>query len=316
MSSLRATTSLRARAPYVCVLSPAKTMDASARTGDERARDESAVTAPRYLDRARALARALAGTLTPARAREIMDVSDAIARKTCEEFRSFDSAKTKPCAHAFAGPAFKSMNAKAFKTQDDVERLSAHVRVLSGLYGVLRPYDEIAPHRLEMGTKLRTLGSELGASDLYEFWGDAVAEALADDVEELAKTTTNPAPFVVNCASQEYFKSVRTDVLEKRGILVYTMTFPGPSVYAKQARGAMARHCVDAKVASPEDLKTFRGADGAWTFDASASSTFNFVFTRAGVKKPAPGKPKARVNPAQATSAANSSRPAKRVKAR
>ena len=218
--------------------------------------------------------------LTAGKIKSLMGVSDAIATLNVGRFEAFEGAETKPCALAFDGPAFKHLNADGLETEEETTYLQTHLRVLSGMYGVLRPYDAIAPYRMEMGTRWAPGAPK---DRLYEYWGTDIANCIADDVEAQAESTQTK-PFVLNCASQEYWKSVKSDVLEKRGIPVYTASFPGPAVYAKQARGAMVRHCIDAGVSSPQDLKTFVGTDGSWSYDGKASSEFNFVFTR-GAKR-------------------------------
>lgn len=262
--------------PFVVVLSPAKALDEAAMN----ASDATRATRPRFAERANAIARE-ARELKAGDLKTLMGVSDAIAKLNVERFGNFEKAATKACALAFDGPAFRHLKASTLKTEEEKAYLQKHLRILSGLYGCLRPYDAIAPYRLEMGTKWAPSGK-----DLYAYWGEDIALAIADDLDEQAATSgeSSARPFVVNCASQEYWKSVKREALTKRGVDVYTMTFPGPAVYAKQARGAVVRHCVDARVASPEDLKTFRGTDGCWKFDAAASSEFNFVFARGAVK--------------------------------
>lgn len=266
---------------FVVVLSPAKAMNERPLSAKQRAIVEALRTTPAFADRASAIAADAAKTLSAAKIKSLMSVSDAIASLNAKRYAEFEEAPTKEAALCFDGPAFKHLDADSLDG-DGARYLQHHLRVLSGMYGVLRAYDAIAPYRLEMGTRWAPAASK--AKDLYEFWGADIANALADDVEALAKVTKTK-PFVVNCASQEYWKAVKVEALAKRGVDVYTMTFPGPAVHAKQARGAMVRHIVDARVACPEDLKTFVGTDGCWTFDAGASSEFNFVFRR-GVAKP------------------------------
>lgn len=270
MSSARAVP----RGAFVVVLSPAKALNEAKLTQKQRA-IIAEVTQPRFAARATAMAESARRELTAGKIKSLMGVSDAIATLNVGRFEAFESAETKPCALAFDGPAFKHLNADGLETEEETTYLQTHLRVLSGMYGVLRPYDAIAPYRMEMGTRWAPDASK----DLYEYWGTDIANSIADDVEAQAKSTQTK-PFVLNCASQEYWKSVKSGVLEKRDIPVYTASFPGPAVYAKQARGAMVRHCIDARVSSPQDLKAFVGTDGSWSYDSKASTEFNFVFTR------------------------------------
>ena len=110
-----------------------------------------------------------------------------------------------------------------------------------------------------MGTKLATGRGE----NLYHFWGDAIADAIAADVALLPK----PQRFVVNCTSAEYWRAAQRRLEDVHGVRVIACVFPGPAVHAKAARGAMCRHVVTARVVDPEGLKTFTGANGEWAFE-------------------------------------------------
>lgn len=216
-------------------------------------------TQPRFRAETAELA-ATARTLSAAKIKSLMSVSDAIAVLNVERFEAFESARTKPCALLFDGPAYKALDATTL-SPEDVAFANDHLRILSGLYGLLRPSDAIAPHRLEMGTKLAT---GRGAN-LYAFWGDAIADAIAADVALLPEPKSR---FVVNCASAEYWRAASQRRLEDvHGVRVIACVFPGPAVHAKAARGAMCRHVVTARVVDPEGLKTFAGANGEWAFE-------------------------------------------------
>ena len=234
-------------------------------------------TQPRFRAETTELA-ATARTLSAAKIKSLMSVSDAIAVLNVERFEAFESARTKPCALLFDGPAYKALDASTL-SPEDVAFANDHLRFLSGLYGLLRPSDAIAPHRLEMGTKLAT---GRGAN-LYAFWGDAIADAIAADVALLPE----PQRFVVNCASAEYWRAASQRRLEDvHGVRVIACVFPGPAVHAKAARGAMCRHVVTARVVDPEGLKTFAGANGEWAFERverekGPGGGERFVFARA-----------------------------------
>jgi len=272
----------RPSSAFVVLLSPAKSLNEEQITG-KLAVD---VTTPRFASRAVSIARLAEKDLNANKIKSLMGVSDAIATLNVKRFKNFQSAETKACVLAFDGPAFKHLRAGEFKDAEDMEYLQQHLRILSGLYGVLRPYDAIAPYRLEMGTKWAP-----DVKNLYEYWGTDIANAIADDLERQSEQS-GTSPFVVNCASQEYFKSVNLKTLQdERNVPVYSINFPGPAVYAKQARGAMVRHCVENKVVNPQDLKSFVGNDGCWSFDEGASSEFTFVFRRNGAKKTANSRP-------------------------
>ena len=278
-------------------------------------------TQPRFRAETAELA-ATARTLSAAKIKSLMSVSDAIAVLNVERFEAFENARTKPCALLFDGPAYKALDATTLSPKD-VAFANDHLRFLSGLYGLLRPTDAIAPHRLEMGTKLAT---GRGAN-LYAFWGDAIADAIAADVALLPE----PQRFVVNCASAEYWRAASQRRLEDvHGVRVIACVFPGPAVHAKAARGAMCRHVVTARVVDPEGLKTFAGANGEWAFERverekGPGGGERFVFARAATttttkrkqaaSKTVSGKTARREKPRESGGGAlNTSKPSKRAK--
>ena len=188
--------------------------------------------------------------LTAPKIKSLMGVSDAIASLNAERFARWDEAAPKQCAFAFDGPAFRAFDAASLSA-DELAHAQTHVRFLSGLYGLLRPFDAVKPYRLEMGSRLETARG----SNLYAFWGDAVTAAILEDLESQPQSQR----FVVNCASQEYWKCVNVDLLAERGVDVYTCVFPGPSVYAKAARGAMCRHVAETRATDPSWASTANG---------------------------------------------------------
>jgi cytoplasmic iron level regulating protein YaaA (DUF328/UPF0246 family) len=156
---------------------------------------------------------------------------------------------------------------------EQLEWAQRHIAILSGLYGVLRPLDRLQPYRLEMGTALRTRRGK----DLYAYWGDAIAEHLNE------RLAADASPVVVNLASQEYFKAADRPALKARVIDCVFEEWKGDqykiiSFFAKRARGLMARHAIDQRIATPDGLKRFN-AEG-YAFDATVSSRDRFVFRR------------------------------------
>ena len=259
-------TSRRVDMPLV-VISPAKTLNYDA----PLPRGVPAATTPRFLASDTRELLATARTLDARAIKSLMGVSDAIAALNAERFASWDDAPARSCAFAFDGPAFRALDAFSLDASA-AERLQSRVRVLSGAYGLLRPLDEVRPHRMEMGTKLETRRGK----DLYAFWGDRVAEAIAEDVAALPEKER----FVVNCASQEYWRAAReTHLAERLGVRVVTCAFPGPAVHAKSARGAMARHVAEG-AETMEDLARFRGRRGEWRVDDEQSDEKTLVFRR------------------------------------
>ena len=147
-------------------------------------------------------------SLSPARLRTLMDISPELAALNHARFQGWEQATLKPAIHLFNGEAYRGLDAKTLDA-GDMKFAQRHLRMLSGLYGVLRPLDLIAPHRLEMGTKL-SMGR--GKQDLYAFWGDNIMQALNDALRK------NEEDVLVNLASSEYFKSVRAGALDARVI--------------------------------------------------------------------------------------------------
>ena len=213
---------------------------------------------------------------TKADLRRLMGISDDLAKLNRERFQAFDPASDEglPAALAFAGDVYQGLEARTL----DAEALAFaqdRVRILSGLYGVLRPLDLIQPYRLEMGTRLKTRRG----SSLYDFWGDRISKLLNADAEGHAD------PTLVNLASQEYFGAVDAKALK---LPVVTPQFREArdgesriiSFFAKKARGTMARFAIDARVERAEDLKRF-DRDGS-RFDPDASTESDWIFIRSG----------------------------------
>ncbi len=228
------------------VVSPAKRLDWSAR--------DVATTAPAFQADASRLA-GHARQLTLGRLKALMDLSDDLARLNRDRFRDFEAAPeqdaTRPALFAFAGDTFQGFDAGSLDA-DGLEQAQSHMRILSGLYGVLRPLDAIQPYRLEMGSRLKT---RRGAT-LYDYWGDRIAKALNDDAERLG------TDFIVNCASQEYFGAVDRKALKPRVVTpqFFELKNGTPKIvsfFAKKARGAMARFIVENRVESVAGLKDF-----------------------------------------------------------
>ena len=245
------------------VISPAKKLDL--------APVDHAATEPRFPDDTAAL-------LTSARRQTIrglqalMDISEPLARLNRDRFRDWDAAPEKPAIFAFAGDTYTGLDA-ATMSADALRHAQAHLRILSGLYGLLRPLDAMKPYRLEMGSRLATRRGKT----LYAFWGDRLARALNDDAEEAG------AHVLLNCASQEYFGAVDRNALK---LPVVTPTFledrpGGPKVvsfFAKQARGAMARFVADTRLTDPADLRAF--TTGGYEYRPDRSTPEAPVFLR------------------------------------
>lgn len=212
-------------------------------------------------------------TLSTLRLHKLMDISHALAELNRNRYQGWGQATLKPAIQLFNGEAYRGLNAKTLDA-GDMKFAQRHLRMLSGLYGVLRPLDLIAPHRLEMGTKL-SMGR--GKKDLYAFWGDRITQALNDALRK------NEDDVLVNLASSEYFRSVRTAALDAR---VITPVFKERSakglkmvaVFAKHQRGALSRWVIKHRLAEPEGMKAYDG-DG-YAFDPEVSTKEEWLFVR------------------------------------
>ena len=245
------------------VISPAKKLDMSV---DDRA----PITLPDFAEDAKTLAGVARG-LSHDDLRALMSISPALAELNAERFAAFGTQPVKAAALAFAGDTYQGLEAPTLD-EDEMAWAQNHLRILSGLYGLLRPMDAIEPYRLEMGSRLKT---DRGGS-LYDYWGTTLAEAL----NEQARSTHAPA--LVNCASQEYFGAVDRTAL---AIPVITPVFKEikdgkariVSFFAKKARGAMARHIIQNRLTDPADLQGFSAGGYRFTADASDSETMVFM---------------------------------------
>lgn len=215
--------------------------------------------------------------LTRADLRRLMDISKPLADLNHERFQAFDPDSDEgalPAAFAFAGDVYEGLKARDLD-QTALGWTQDHLRILSGLYGLLRPLDAIQPYRLEMGTRLRTRRG----GTLYDFWGDRIARQLNADAEGQAD------PTLVNLASQEYYGAVDARALK---LPVITPQFrelrDGESriisFFAKKARGLMARWAIDNRIERAEDLKGF-DLEG-YSFDKAGSSDSEWIFIRSG----------------------------------
>lgn len=208
--------------------------------------------------------------------KSLMSVSDAIATLNVQRFKSFSKEYTadnsKAAVEAFKGDVYVGLDYPTLSATD-VAFAQDHLRILSGLYGLLRPLDKMQPYRLEMGTRLPTTAG----TNLYHFWGDKITKALN---KQLKETGTD---VVLNLASNEYFKAVKKNKLkahlieanfkeERDGQLKFI------SFSAKKARGLMARYVVQNQITSPTDLRGF-DLDG-YHFSEEHSTENNLLFIR------------------------------------
>lgn len=249
----------------IALLSPAKTLDF------DRALPPLSPSAPHFADEARDLARS-AANLTQKRLAELMHISPRLAKLNADRFRDFADLPERPALYAFAGDVYTGFDVDTLE-EPGVAFAQDHVRMLSGLYGLLRPLDAIRPYRLEMGTRWAPRHKKL-----TDWWGDRIATLLRAQVEEEGSSV------ILNLASQEYFAAVEGRL---PGIRVIDVDFrePGPngprfiSFNAKRARGMMARWLCEHHVT---DIDAMRGFDtDGYRFDAAESDADRWRFTRA-----------------------------------
>ncbi|GGH28273.1 hypothetical protein SAMN05444007_104218 [Cribrihabitans marinus] len=248
------------------VISPAKRLDWAERDVE--------MTQPAMAQDANRLART-ARNLTLGGLRDLMDLSDDLARLNRDRFRAFEDAPapaaTRPAVLAFAGDTYQGLEASSLEPEE-LAWAQDHLRILSGLYGLLRPLDAIQPYRLEMGSRLRT---RRGGS-LYDYWRDQLSKALNAQAEALGTDV------LVNCASQEYFGAVAPKALRLRVISPVFMEDKGSgpkivSFFAKKARGAMARHVIQNRLEDPAALRDFDSGGYAYRPDLSEPDRPAFV---------------------------------------
>lgn len=250
----------------LAILSPAKTLDY------ETPLPPVIPTEPRFADDAARLA-AAASRLGRKRLGELMSISPALATLNDQRFKGFVEQDTRPALFAFAGDVYTGFEARSLDPVA-IDFAQGHVRMLSGLYGLLRPLDAMRPYRLEMGTRWAPR-----RKNLYDYWGKRIAQLLASDVVDEGSGT------VLNLASQEYWAAVAGKL--PAGIRVIEVDFrePGPdgprfvSFNAKRARGMMARWLCEHRITDPEAMKGF-DSDG-YRFDADESEADRWRFMRA-----------------------------------
>ncbi|WP_066802856.1 peroxide stress protein YaaA [Moraxella oblonga] len=206
---------------------------------------------------------------------ELMSVSDKIAQLNVQRNQNwiypFGDNK-KPSVYLFDGDAYKGLDAYSL-THDEILYLNRHLGILSGLYGILKPLDNILPYRLEMGTKLKTPH----ADDLYEYWDDMITDVINTRIAE------SGSDILINLASNEYFGAVKPNKINAQIITPKFLDYKNGqykviSFYAKRARGMMARFACVNNIQNPNELKDF-DMEGYY-FDEKSSNHDEWVFRR------------------------------------
>ena len=245
----------------IATLSPAKTLDY------ESSAPPVAATGPRFADEAALLAKS-AANLTQKRLRELMHISADLAKLNADRFKAFAGADERPAMFAFAGDVYTGLDAPSLD-EAAIDFAQDHVRILSGLYGLLRPLDAMKPYRLEMGTRWAPRYDKL-----TDWWGDRIANLLTGDVEREGSGA------ILNLASQEYWAAVDGRLPDAIRIVDVDFRDGGKfvSFHAKKARGMMARWLVEHRIEAIEDMKGF-DSDG-YRFVASESEPDRWRFAR------------------------------------
>jgi len=251
------------------VVSPAKTLDY------ETPPKTKISTIPDYLDDSQQLINRLC-KFSSLDIAELMKVSKKIADLNFDRYEAWDKKFTeknaKQAALAFKGDVYTGLNAESFSAAD-FKFAQKHFRILSGLYGLLRPLDLMQPYRLEMSTKL---GTDRG-KNLYEFWGSSITDGLNKQLKKIK------SDYLINLASNEYFKSVKPKELNAEIITPEFKEYRNGDykmigIYAKKARGMLSRYIIQNKLIDPEDIKAFN--EEGYKFNKQLSKGNKWVFTR------------------------------------
>lgn len=251
------------------LISPAKTLDF------ETPAITTEFSQPDFLKQSRQLVKELRD-LSPIDISTLMSISDKLGELNFHRFAKwktpFTAKNAKQALFAFQGDVYTGMAAENF-SQEDIQFAQQHLRILSGLYGLLRPLDLMQAYRLEMGTHFHNSRGK----NLYEFWGDSITHAINQQLTALKSSV------VINLASNEYFGAVKPRSLNAE---IITPVFKDQkngqykiiSFFAKKARGMMSAYIIQHKITDPEAIKQFDVA--GYRFDAASSSERNWVFTR------------------------------------
>jgi cytoplasmic iron level regulating protein YaaA (DUF328/UPF0246 family) len=249
----------------IALLSPAKSLDYQSPL------PAYTPTVPRFADEALTIA-AAAAKLGPKKLSKLMGISDKLAKLNADRYAGFPDQDERPALFAFAGDVYIGFEAKTLD-EPAVDFAQDHVRILSGLYGLLRPLDLIRPYRLEMGTRWAPNRKKT----LYAMWGSKISDALAADL------LADGSDVIINLASKEYWHAIEQS--PPKGVRIISIDFreDGPnglrfnSFGAKRARGMMARWMCEHRITDPDGLKSFDSDGYAFTKDGSDDSIWRFI---------------------------------------
>lgn len=252
------------------VISPAKSLDFSIQKNIE------GTSLPPFLQESKILVEKLR-QFHPEELSKLMNISAKLAELNYERFVKwhlpFNTDNAQPAIFVFKGDVYQGIDIESFN-KDDLLFANQHLRILSGLYGVLKPLDLIQEYRLEMGTKLKNSKGK----NLYEFWGDKISSEINQAIEQ-----SSGEKVLINLASNEYFKSIQKKKLNYEIITPIFKDYKNGqykiiSFFAKKARGMMSRFIIQNKIKNSEDIKAFNLAD--YHFNEELSKEKEWVFTR------------------------------------
>jgi len=253
----------------IVLLSPAKSLDFESKAPFRKKSE------PIFLSQAEQLNQRLR-ELSATELGKLMHISENLSNLNFERNQAWTMSNTKAekqCVFSFNGDVYQGLDANTF-TKPQADFAQKHLRILSGLYGVLKPMDVIQPYRLEMGSRLCVNGHK----NLYQFWGSQITDALNEELNGMR------SKLVVNLASNEYFKSVKKkelvgELIEPQFKDWKNGQYKMISFFAKKARGLMSRYIINNKVKKAENLKGFDYEDYKWNAELSEASN-GWVFTR------------------------------------
>ncbi|HIG79876.1 MAG: peroxide stress protein YaaA [Methylococcales bacterium] len=250
------------------IISPAKTLDYATPV------NTAVYSQPEFLQDSAELIDQLK-TLSPSDVSSLMSISDKLGVLNSNRFiewrTPFTPDNSKQAVLAFKGDVYEGMSANTF-TEDDLNWANNHLRILSGLYGLLKPLDLMQPYRLEMGTRFNNLRGK----NLYEFWGDKITDKINHEM------ANQKSPVLINLASNEYFKSVKPKRLNAAVITPVFKDWKNDkykiiSFYAKKARGMMSAYIIKNRLESPSDIKQFDTAGYAYSAEQSTENEWVFL---------------------------------------
>lgn len=254
----------------IIVISPSKTLDY------ETVVNTRQHSIPAFLSESEKLI-ALLRRKTPGKLAALMEISDKLAALNAKRYQDFHipftTRNARQAIFAFKGDVYEGIDINKY-SENDLDFAQEHLRILSGLYGLLKPLDLIQPYRLEMGIKL----ANPRGKDLYDFWGNRITR----EINSALGGQENP--FLINLASQEYFKAVDAKILNGKLVNAIFKEKQGDSLkviglFAKQARGKMASFIIKNRIVEPQGIKDFN--ESGYKFAAKLSDNADYVFTRA-----------------------------------